>query len=197
MKLLFRGDTGKAVCEHCGRVTVTYQYRDVPLSHSHKVVKNILAGVCDRCGSVAAIPAQSTPAIKAEKDKATASIEALLPAPYIEVLDLAAFKVASNATPDMRKLLVLTYLHLHTLSKRAPPDWVGFENSFTQHMNLPKKRLSFKVSTQMAHEFGVVAQALNLNKTDTLKSIVTEIKHDILDRGHIAPEVRLLAQFGS
>ena len=120
MKMLFPGDKGKAICEHCGPVTTTYLYRDVPLSDSGKVVKDILVGECDKCHSVASIPAQSTPASKAEREKATKSIEAVLPAPYLEVLDMAAFKISSSATTEMRKYLVLVYLHKQLESKTKP-----------------------------------------------------------------------------
>ncbi len=66
MKLLFEGDKCKAICEHCGPVTTTYLYRDVSLSDSGKIVKDVLVGVCDKCDSVASMPAQSTTVIKAE-----------------------------------------------------------------------------------------------------------------------------------
>lgn len=32
-----------------------------------------------------------------------------------------------------------------------------------------------------------------MNKTDTLKTIINEIKVDILDKGHVSPEIRMIA----
>lgn len=194
MKLLFQGDKGKAICEHCGPVTTTYLYRDVPLSDSGKVVKEILVGECDKCHSVASIPAQSTPAIKAEREKATKSIEAVLPAPYLEVLDMAAFKISSGATTEMRKYLVLAYLHKHLEGKKKPSDWTVFENAFTKKAKLPSKRLSFKVSAKAENDFILVADIFGDNKTNTLKTIINEIKEDILDKGNVIPEVKMLAK---
>lgn len=137
MKLLFPGDKGKAICEHCGPVTTTYHYRDVPLSESGKVGKDILVGECDKCPSVASIPAQSTPAIKAEREKASKSIEAVPAAPYLEVLDMAAFKISSGATTEMRKYLFLAYMHKQLENKTQPSDWTLLNRALRKAFNCP------------------------------------------------------------
>ncbi len=193
MKLLFAGDKGKAICEHCGPVTTTYHYRDVPLSESGKVVKDILVGECDKCHSVASIPAQSTPAIKAEREKASKSIEAVLPAPYLEVLDMAAFKISSGATTEMRKYLFLAYVHKQLENKTQPSDWTLFEQGFAKGIQLPTRRFSIKVSSKVENDFLSVKDMFKMNKTDTLKTIINEIKVDILDKGHVSPEIQMIA----
>ena len=59
------GGRGKAICNNCREiVSTTYRRRDVPFSDGNGEAKDILVSVCDACGSVVAIPAQSTPAIK-------------------------------------------------------------------------------------------------------------------------------------
>ena len=64
MKLYQDGDSSTAFCGHCSKVVSTvFERRDVPFSDGHGAAKNILAAVCAECGSIAAIPAQSTPAI--------------------------------------------------------------------------------------------------------------------------------------
>ena len=63
MKIYNAGDSGKALCDIDGLVTTTFRYRDVPLSDGSAVVKDILVGVCDRCGKVVSIPPQSVRAI--------------------------------------------------------------------------------------------------------------------------------------
>ena len=194
MKLLFQGDKGKAICEHCGVVSVTYRYRDVPLSGSGRLVKNILAGVCDQCDRVASIPAQSTPAIKTEREKATRSIEAVLPSPYLDVLDLAAYKLLHGSTTEMRKYLLLAYLNKARSPKQKPSDWTVFEKAFNQAGKQPTKRFSIKVSPQVEDDFLNVQGMFSLSKTDTLKSIIFEIKQDILDKELISPEVRFAAK---
>jgi hypothetical protein len=194
VKLLLQGHRGKAICEHCGPVSTTYFYRDVPLSGSQRLVKNILVGICDTCDAITSIPAQSTPAIKTQREKATKSIEAVLPAPYLDVLDMAAFKISSNSTTEMRKFLVLSYLHKYLKHRKRFSDWTAFESTFCDDLHLPTKRLSFKVSPQVAFDFLTVKDNLHMNKTDTLKTIIHDIKEDILDRGHLSPEIELIAK---
>ena len=65
MKLYSAGDKSKAICESCQElVETTFLYRDVPFDDGSGEVKDILASVCDRCGEVVAIPAQSLPSIR-------------------------------------------------------------------------------------------------------------------------------------
>jgi hypothetical protein len=65
MKLLLEDDHGKALCEHCQQiVTTNYVRRNVPFSDGHGEAKDVLAGVCDVCDTIVAIPAQSTAALK-------------------------------------------------------------------------------------------------------------------------------------
>lgn len=60
------GDKSRAVCESCETlVTTTFALRDVPFSDGSGTVPGMLAAVCDLCGSVVAIPAQSTSEIAA------------------------------------------------------------------------------------------------------------------------------------
>ena len=56
MKVYHEGDKAQALCHDDGPVTVTYGYRDVPFNDGNGVAKNIMAGICDRCGQVIVIP---------------------------------------------------------------------------------------------------------------------------------------------
>lgn len=70
MKLHDAGEKSKAICEVDGPVSITFAYRDVPFSDGAGVAKQVLVGICDRCAKVVSILPQSTPAIKAARDKA-------------------------------------------------------------------------------------------------------------------------------
>jgi hypothetical protein len=60
------GDKSSAVCQSCETVVpTTFALRDVPCSDGSGTVPGVLAAVCDLCGDVVAIPAQSTAAITA------------------------------------------------------------------------------------------------------------------------------------
>lgn len=58
---------------------------------------------------------------------------------------------------------------------------------------MPTRRFSIKVSSKVEHDFLSVKDMFKMNKTDTLKTIINEIKVDILDKGHVSPEIRMIA----
>jgi len=185
MKFYIEGDKSKAICPHCGLVSTTFQYRDLTLKESNKVVKNILVGVCDDCNTTVSTPAQSTAEINRVREKEVVSIEASLPSVFIEILNLACFKLDPSASQDMIKRLLFTYIH-----KNASGDNDFKIESYIRNYELllkslplttPKKRLSMKVSANMAKEFDSLTTALEKNKTDTIKLLVASIKKDIID----------------
>lgn len=66
MNILKIGDQEKAACNKCNAfVIVTYKLRDVPFNDDSGIVKDVLVGVCDVCGSVCSLPSTSTPTVKA------------------------------------------------------------------------------------------------------------------------------------
>ncbi len=71
-RTLVEGDKGKAICATCiAVVPTTLLHRDVPFSDKQGMVERILVFVCDICGTIVAIPAQSLPAIKNARDSQT------------------------------------------------------------------------------------------------------------------------------
>ena len=107
---------------------------------------------------------------------------------------MAAFKVSSSATTEMRKYLVLTYLRKQLESQAKPSDWTVFELGFAKGNKLPTRRFSIKVSSKMEEEFLSVKDMFNMSKTDTLKTIINDIKEDILDKGNVSPEIQFFAK---
>lgn len=69
------GNKSRAVCQNCETlVTTTFALRDVPFSDGSGTMPGILAAVCDLCGSVVAIPAQSTSEIAAALAEGVSSV---------------------------------------------------------------------------------------------------------------------------
>lgn len=59
------GDTSRAICSDCECVVATtFRIRDVALSDTKELVKDILVAVCNRCDRVVGLPAQSTLMVK-------------------------------------------------------------------------------------------------------------------------------------
>jgi len=183
MKLLRAGDKGQGICDHCkGIVEATFQYRDVPFSDGKGVVKDILALVCDTCGEVIATPAQSTPAIRTARETATKPIEVSLPAPFIETLDLAAFRIDPQATTEFRKRLLAYYIHRAAETDHPPEQFADriARNAGRFDGSAPKRRLSLKVTPRLNDEINKITKRSNLTKSDLIKSLVMQIDLEIL-----------------
>ncbi|MCC2961560.1 hypothetical protein LK540_14110 [Massilia sp. IC2-278] len=198
VRILSAGDKGQAICAACaGVATTTYAYRDVPFSDGKGRASDILVGVCDSCDAVLSIPPQSTPAIKRARSSATESIEAVLPAPYVDALDLACFTVDPAATTELRKKIVLFYVHkfadgsfdIEALRSTKPFF------SLQRGQAVRRRRLSMKVSTRLAADFSKVVTQTAMSRTDVLKQVVGEIKRQIVDGENpaVLGELRTLA----
>jgi hypothetical protein len=203
MKLFVKGDKSKALCEKCGLVPTTFDYRNVPFSDGSGVARDILVAECDACGQVVEIPAQSTPAIRGARPRATRSIEAMLPAVYLETLDLACYKIDSGVSLSFRKPLLIFYIHQFATGnmavKRLQKAHTSANQWFSKRSSGLLKRLSIKVSPTMDEEFGQIRAKTKLSKTELLKSLVFEIKSDVLDSGKSArvEELRTFAAMAS
>ncbi|MCY7259132.1 MULTISPECIES: hypothetical protein [Pseudomonas] len=205
MKLFLQGDRGKALCEHCQQVVgITYLRRDVPFSDGNGLARDILVGVCDQCATTVAIPPQSTPAIKDARQHPLTSIEARLPAVYLDVLDAAMHSVIQDAGVQMRKLFFSYYF-----SARVAPCLERVHSTFTAYLaeqaearQLPAvhsmKRLSLKVNHYVAEDLARLLQATRMTQTELLKSLIAQMRLDVLEGGNpaVIADLRQLARLG-
>ncbi|MBA96176.1 hypothetical protein [Sulfitobacter sp. M22] len=186
MKLYSAGDKSKAICQSCQDVVeTTFLYRDVPFDDGTGVVKDILASVCDHCGEVVAIPAQSLPAIRRAQKNVEVSLEAQVPASDIEVLDAAATRISERASKRHRKLLLAFYVRKMSQNPQARER---LKQLFSEakaakpkvNVKIPRKRLSFKVSRNFEKEFTELTKISGLKKTQVLRGVVQEIRSDLV-----------------
>lgn len=180
MNIVKEGDKGQVVCEDCGLVTITYRLRDVPFSDKSGVVKNIIAGVCDKCGEVANIPRQSTPKIRAKFVETRKSAEFRVPAHFIDILSLASSKIDENIGDELSKALVLYYVHNLETGRFASSNLKGLLSSAMA--DAPStKRLSLKITGKTENELISVVKKSGLSSNaEVIKGIILEIYEDIL-----------------
>lgn len=198
MKLYYEGEKGRAVCGRDGLSSITFVRRDVPFSDGEGLVKDILVGACDKCGEVVAIPPQSTPAIRAARERATASIEANLPAVYVDALDLACYRIDPHATQDLRKRLLMYYVvRVSQDAKRARQvgrNLSKLDEAFKAgEASRARRRLSMKVTPSLSGRVDALMEMTNLNRTDLFKSLVVQINRDIVRPAKPANLTRLQA----
>jgi len=192
MKLYQPGDTSKAICPHCGKlVSTTFAYRDVPFDDGNGVAKGILAAVCDECQAVISIPAQSTPALRRTREAADIPLEVSIPAPEVEIIDAAAYRVDPEATTRFRKSLFAFYLQRlrHNengaeMLRREFETWnaakIEQRKRIGKAVSIPQRRLSFKISPKTDRDIRWLMEASGMNKTDMVRSLVMKIERDLL-----------------
>src|SRR5680860_208814 len=111
MRILRQGDKGQAICPDCRRrVSTTYNYRSVHLEKTDVVVPNVLVGVCDTCGEVVSIPAQSSPKLKEARESTSKTFGARIPRHLDDVLHVIADRY-SAPNSAFCSLLVRYYLN--------------------------------------------------------------------------------------
>ncbi len=199
MKIVKEGDKNKAVCQFCGLQSITYALRDVPFSDNNGVVRNILAGICDKCDNVVSIPRQSTPKIKAAYNEVKRSAEYRVPAHFIDILSLASNRIDDEIGDTLSKPLLLYYLHkLNTgvISSSRLKELLASELASAPST----KRLSLKITERTEKELSSVVQKSGLqNNTDVIKGIILKIYEDIVQPKtpkHIKELKSIAATFG-
>ena len=195
MKIFQEGDQSKAVCSHCASVVATtFLRRDVPFNDGSAVAKNILVGVCDVCGTTVSIPAQSTPAISKARKEATESIEANLPAIYLDVLDYAVHTIDHRASTDFRRVLLSYFLHRAASDAQLAGKLKAMHSKallrFPEHRGIARRRLSMKVPARINEDLQSLVRRTELNTTELLKSVVFGIQDDVLN----APKAKLIEE---
>jgi hypothetical protein len=185
-KLYEEGEKSKAICYSCKQiVSTTFARRDVPFSDGNGEVKDILVSVCDLCDQVVAIPAQSTPAIREARLKEVKSIEAQLPAIYLDMLDLAAYTIDSASSTEFRKALVTLYVHRFASGEYPKERLMKAHRSavarFKEQRGAARRRLSMKVTPRIAEDIKTLTEDTEMNQTEVLKSVIYQIQADVVE----------------
>lgn len=172
------GDEKKAMCGVCEAFRiVSYQLRDVPFDDGSGMVKNIIAGVCKTCDSVAVIPFQSVPAIKKQLQIQRKAVETRVPAHMIDLLNMASAEL--GATPDFVPLLLKYYIHQLASNPEAALRLVSLLTSELA-TGLANKRLSLK-GREIGNDIEKLKSLSQIdNTTELLKGVVLMIHHDLL-----------------
>ncbi|EJC6766209.1 hypothetical protein MX824_004886 [Vibrio parahaemolyticus] len=168
-------------CQHCKALkSATMKVRDVEFSHTPGVAKDVLVAVCDTCDNVASIPQQSTIRVAKELQKAKKSIELRVPAHYLDILNMATYKIDHELDESFNKHLILYYLHSLSIERYDSSNLIDLIQSDDKTVK-STKRLSFKVGDSAMNDISSLKFKYNFrNRTDILKSIILKINDDIV-----------------
>ena len=178
MKILKVGDKQKAACHVCEAFEpITFLLRDVPFSDESGIVKNVLAGVCDKCKNVVVIPHQSTPAIQKQLESQRKSVEVRVPAHMIDILNLASYDLCGSI--DFVPTLIKFYIHALSTNEISSKGISKFSTS-DLYKGKAQKRFSIKGKI-IEKDLASLKKITKIEKTSTLfKSIILKINDDIL-----------------
>lgn len=180
MKIIKEGDSGKGICDSCGLVNTTYLLRDLDFSDNRGTVRNVLAGVCNKCNKVINVPSQSIPQIKSEYNKQSKSFETRVPAHFIDILNLAVKKIDIDLDENFIKHLIFYYLHGLNSGKFKAKKLSNFLDSDVAKAKA-SKRFSIKINEKAEKELDNVINISGLNKkSDVMKGIILQINEDIV-----------------
>lgn len=182
MKLFHQGDTERALCDVDGSVTLTYAYRDVPFADGKGMARNVLVGVCDVCGEVLLVPPQSVPAIAMSRQRSTGPLEASLPASCVDALDAAVSVVDAEGNKELRKRLLMYYLHRYARGDESMAELVDLASREERLATGPNRRLSFKLSGHANAKVDFVLGETGLSKTQLIKALIGKIAADLVKR---------------
>lgn len=183
MKIYRDGDLSRVLCHTCKSVKESkYTLRDVPLSDGSGVVKNVLASVCNTCGSVCSIPQQSLPLVQQTINKNIRdSVDVRLTQPVDDIFNMAC--VVLHVNRDFRSTLV-RYFVKHMLDKQT--EYVKEVNAVLhgnkQFFSGNKiRRLSLK-GVGIKHEIDECKHAFHIEKdTDLICAVAMQINNDIVE----------------
>jgi hypothetical protein len=181
MRLWNVGDKSEAICPACRRRrATTFEVRDVPVVDRRVTVPDVLVAVCDACGKVAAIPAQSTPLLKQALERAPAKLSARINRRLDDGLRLIAAESGARER-DFRALVVRYYLlqlsRNRALAKRvarlAHSELVGGRKTSRLEIRLPEPALA--AAWEAAQDAGVRSQ------TEMIEGVVAAAVEDVLE----------------
>ncbi len=191
MRILKDGDKSQAVCPHCKRLRdTTYRYDkySVP-DQKGKSIDNVLQGFCDICGSLAAIPAQSSPKIRLELRKNDTHVEARVTPPLEDVL----FAVSSmiRVEPQLTMRMLINFFS---------QEWMQNPSSFKSQLKSPIRkglllgkascRVSSKMDVLTLEALNRVQERLQVSRTELFKAVLIEAGIDLVERSNSATAKR-------
>jgi hypothetical protein len=182
MHLWKEGDRSEAICRACEkRVTTRFAVRGYTLQESRVEVPDLLVAVCDECGGIVAIPAQSSPRLKEARERRKAeSLEAKIPSHLDDVIHLLAERFATAVAafrPDLLRFYLGEVISDAPFAARvktlAGSDLAAGRARMRISLRAPQHMLD--AAREAARNVGITTDA------DLIRGILVAAKEDVLE----------------
>ncbi len=166
------GDRSRALCEPCGRLVSTrFERRPYVPSEGAAPIPDVLVAVCEECGAIAAIPAQSIPRINANRERDQIRFESRIPRELDDALDWITGRYAGRF--DSFRGSLMRY-YLGQLSREAGlADRVRQLAESDLARGEQRGRLCFRLDRALLERAWAAAQTVGIeDKADMVRGLV-------------------------
>ncbi|HWK89412.1 MAG TPA: hypothetical protein VNP72_05430 [Longimicrobium sp.] len=183
------GDLSQAVCEGCQKLVQTrFEPRDVTLEVTETVVPGILVAVCTECGEIVAFPAQSTPKVKAARERKKSEVlEAKVPIHLDDMVHAIALRF-DTAVETFRPHLLRFYLR-EVASDVAFARRVAKLSRSELARGRARARVSLRIPESLLEAARAQGRVVGMRRdADLVRGVILAAAEDVLDGR--APERR-------
>lgn len=179
MEILKEGDRGFALASDRGKVPVVFEYRDFELD-SGTVVPEVLVGIDEETDEILLVPAQSTPKIKAARDRVKdETLSVRIPSELDDILRLLSEHYHVNPS-KFSPAVIRFYLSEATVNASLARRLRRLSQDSWTSRNL-RSRLTVRSTPEFLTRVDEVAQQQTVSRSDLVRGVVVAAKQDVLD----------------
>ena len=179
MKILKEGDRGFALAPGRGKVPVVYAYRDFELD-SGTVVPEVLVGIDEETDEVLVLPAQSTPKVKAARDRVKEeTLSVRIPSELDDILRLLSEHYHVNPS-KFSPAVIRFYLSEAVVNASLARRLRRLSQDSWMSRNL-RSRLTVRSDPEFLDRVAEVAEQQTVSRSDLVRGAVLAAKEDVLD----------------
>lgn len=173
------GDVISAICPKCKAIQPSnFLYADYHSTSTNIVVPNVMQAFCDKCGTLTAIPDQSSPKIREFVIGRLSPLEVRIAPQLEDVIYILGNRVGMDITDLTRALLGYYCKSMNQASMRKKLKSAS-KDEFASGKG--SSRISLRVFDKLIKMLDDESKRLGLNRSQLIKAILVQAKLDLLD----------------
>lgn len=182
MRIWREGEVTQGICPRCEqRRRLRYTRRDLTEEEVQVPASSVLVAVCEACDTVALIPEQSMPRIRAAGHRRTKTLNARVPGHLVDILGLLA-DIDAPGAPSGAASVLRMLLHAFgtdpAFARRVAsrhPDHPLVKGSVDEEISLRVPVTTLLAADDMASREGIPT------RSDLIRALLATAKEEILD----------------